>query len=316
MNLKIAIVGPGRSKQGTGPYIAKIFSQFGAHIVGVVSSSMESAEQSVDALKNEFGIQTKAFNHIEELFSEFKTDIVAISSPFNTHLEYLKACIKNSCHVFCEKPLWWPSQNYIDVNNVTKDTISLVNSFKHKKLYLQLNTQWPFTLPTYYQLHPQTHGSINEFTMWLWPQSKDKNRILDAVPHLLSMLYVLVGAGQIQNIFSNNESNNLVTSLKIEFDYLHARGDTKVCIHLDSTDSFPKPAAYAINGKRVDRCVELPRYLISLQTSEKQLPLVDPLASSIKNFIGSIHSKTALDEVALIDGMTHLAQIYRAVTTK
>ena len=78
---------------------------------------------------------------------------------------------------------------------------------------------------------------------------------------------------------------------------------------------MPKPAAYAINGKRVDRHVELANYLISLRTFDKQLPVVDPLVCSVKNFLGSIYSKSSLDETALIDGMTHLAQIYQAINS-
>ena len=102
--------------------------------------------------------------------------------------------------------------------------------------------------------------------------------------------------------------------MQIEFDYLHALGDTRVVITLSSSDVFPKPAAYAINGLRADRHVELPNYLISLRSSKDQLPVKDPLVCSIKNFISTIHSKTSSDEVALIDGMTHLAQIYQTVT--
>ena len=91
-------------------------------------------------------------------------------------------------------------------------------------------------------------------------------------------------------------------------------GDTRVSISLVASDTFPKPAAYAVNGLRVDRHVELPDYLISLRTTDNQLPVVDPLECSIKNFISTIHSKASSDEVAIIDGMTHLAQIYQEVT--
>ena len=316
MSLKVAIVGPGRSNQGTGPYIAKTFHQLGTQIVGLVSSNIESANKSVDNLTNEFGITTKAFSNLENLFSEVETDIVVISCPIDSHLPYIKLAIENNSHIFCEKPLWWPSNTAtgsVDINAITNETATLINLCIKKHLTLQLNTQWPFTLPTYYRLYPQTKKPIKEFSMWLCPQSKTDQRILDSVPHLLSMLYVLAGAGMIENIESNNDSNN---TLSIEFDYMHAQGDTKVTIYLISSDEIPKPAAYAINQNRADRHVELPNYLISLRTAGKQLPLVDPLVCSIKNFIGSIHSKSAPDEVGLIDGMRQLAQIYHAVTTK
>ena len=319
MSLRVAIVGPGRSNQGTGPYIAKNFHELGAQIVGLVSSNIESAYLSSDNLKNEYGIQAKAFDNIEELFTKHETDIVAICSPFITHLDYLKVAIENGCHIFCEKPLWWPKKKILNdeyIHKITKETISLVDLCKKKQVNLQLNTQWPFTLPAYYQLYPNFRDPITEFAMWLCPESKDENRILDSVPHLLSMLYALIGAGQIQNINFNNDSNSSINELTINFDYIHAQGDTKVDINLSAKDEFPKPAAYAINQNRADRHVELPNYLISLRSSETHLPLVDPLICSIKNFIGSIHSNIALDDVSLIDGMAHLAQIYQAVTAK
>ncbi len=138
--------------------------------------------------------------------------------------------------------------------------------------------------------------------------------IVDAVPHLLSMLFSIVGNGKINNIESNYIAANLDQDLLIKFDYLHAFGDTRVSISLTSSNTSPKPAAYAINDLRADRHVELPHYLISLRSVEHQLPVEDPLVCSIKNFISTIHSKATSDEVTLIDGMTQLAQIYQAAT--
>jgi len=221
--------------------------------------------------------------------------------------------------VFCEKPLWWSSAEVIsesDVRKITNETTELVNLCSANKVILQLNTQWPYTLPTFYQLYPQlkSQQTIESFSMWLSPQNQGSAMIVDAVSHLLSMLYSLVGNGKINNFESDFHAANDDQDLQIEFDYLHAFGDTRVSISLTSSNTFPKPAAYAINGLRVDRHVELPNYLISLRTAEHQLPVEDPLVCSIKNFISTIHSKASPDEVALIDGMAHLAQIYRAVT--
>jgi len=198
---------------------------------------------------------------------------------------------------------------------LVQDTIDLVNTCYTNRTLLQLNTQWPYTLPTYYELYPQIKNqSIQSFSMWLSPQSQGSDMIIDTVSHLLSMLYTLLGAGKINNIESNFHNIESDEDLLIKFDFLHAFGDTRVSISLTSSNTFPKPAAYAINDLRADRHVELPNYLISLRSSEHQLPVEDPLVSSIKNFISTIHSKASSDEVSLIDGMAHLTQIYQAVT--
>lgn len=323
MSFNVAIVGPGRSKQGTGPFIARTFKQLGCNVEAVVSSSLASANNASQLLQNEYAIDCKAYESLPALLTNHSIDVVAISSPASSHHQHLQTAIHAGCHVFCEKPLWWAESDIVtakDVHTITKQTTDLVKLCHTNNVLLQLNTQWPYTLASYYELYPQLKNqpTIESFSMWLSPQSQGGTMIIDTVSHLLSMLYSLVGAGKINNIESNYAASNSVSGgeqdLQIEFDYLHAFGDTQVSITLTSSDTFPKPAAYAINGLRVDRHVELPNYLISLRSAEKKVPIEDPLVSSIKNFISTVHSKASSDEVALIDGMTHLVQIYQAVT--
>lgn len=319
MTFKVAIIGPGRSKQGTGPFIARTFDKLGCNVCAVVSSSLSSANTAVDALKKDFDISCKAYDDFDLLLKDHAIDIVAISSPVTNHYDYLQAAIKAEKHIFCEKPLWWPSNNITSeqaVDDITSKTIAMANECNTKRLVLQLNTQWPYTLPAFYELHPQLklENTIDTFSMWLAPQSEGETMLVDTISHPLSMLYTLVGAGKVNNIQSNFHQLQAGHDLQIGFEYLHARGDTRVSISLSPSETFPKPAAYAINGLRVDRHVELPNYLISLHSSDMKMPVVDPLESSIKNFISSIHSKATSDEVALIDGVTHLAEIYLAVT--
>ena len=319
MPLKVAVVGPGRSKQGTGPYISKLFKQLGCDIQAIVSSSLESAEKAASQMHTEHSINSKAYSSLDELLNHHTIDIVVISSPASSHLQYLQTAIEGNCHIFCEKPLWWAEKEIAtptDIENITSTAINLVRSCNAKQILLQLNTQWPYTLPNYFELYPQCidKSKIDTFEMWLSPQSSGRAMIVDTVSHVLSMLYTLCSAGKINDIESNYQPTKDNQNLLIKFNYLHAFGDTRVSITLTSSDQFPKPAAYAINGLRVDRHVRLPNYLISLESTEKQIPIVDPLESSIKNFISSIYSKTTSDEVALIDGITQLAEIYLAVT--
>ena len=315
MPFKIAVVGPARSRQGTGPYVARAFHQLGCDIRAVVSSSLSSAERAATHLGKEHGIRCRAFAGMEEALEAVPVDIVAICSPPSTHYRYLEAAVSAGCHIFCEKPLWWPGQEMQTpegAQRLTHDTLRLVERARENNTALQLNTQWVFTLPGFYSLHPQ-QSPIETFSMWLSPQSTGKDMIIDAAPHALSMLYALFGAGRIEKIRYDSPGNDPDKDLRIVFDYLHATGDCTVTLDLNSTDVVPKPAAYAINQQRVDRHVELPDYLISLRSSDKQVPIVDPLMCSVKNFLGSIHSGCGVDETALIDGMEHLLQIYQAV---
>jgi len=107
MTFNVAIIGPGRSKQGTGPFIAKTFKQLGCNVQAVVSSSLESAEKAATHLKTEYAISCQAYKSLEEALEHHSIDIVAISSPPESHLHYLKIATQAGCHIFCEKPLFW-----------------------------------------------------------------------------------------------------------------------------------------------------------------------------------------------------------------
>ena len=320
MSLNAAIIGPGRSNQGTGPYIAKTFHELGVTIRGVVSSSLESATTGAKDLLKNHAINCPAYSSLHELLKNNPVDIIAICSPSLAHRQYLQLGIQAGCHIFCEKPLWWPASDVAtewDVRQITAQTTKFVTLCKNKNLVLQLNTQWPFTLPAYYEIFPPTEKAwptIETFSMWLTPQNTNKEMIVDAAPHLLSMLYAMVGAGRIEKIETTcKKDDGAYRSMEIEFNYLHASGETRVSLALAPSDVMPKPAAYAINNQPVNRHVEISNYLISLQTSAVQNPIADPLVCSIKNFLSAIHTKSSPDEVALIDGMTHLAQIYRTI---
>ena len=292
MTFNVAIIGPGRSKQGTGPFIARTFKELGHNVQALVSSSLDSATKAAERLKSEYAIDCHAYKSLEELLVNHSIDVVAISSPADSHHQHLKTAIEAGCHVFCEKPLWWLNKNVVsesDVRSITNEATELVNLCHINKVILQLNTQWPYTLASYYELYPQVKNqhAIESFAMWLSPQSQGSTMIVDTGSHLLSMLYSIVGAGKISNIESNLPKASNKQDLLIEFDYLHAQGDTRVAMTLTSSDTFPKPAAYAINGLRVDRHVELPNYLISLRSPDDQLAIEDPLVCSIKNFIST-----------------------------
>ncbi len=174
MTFNVAIVGPGRSKQGTGPFIARTFKQLGCDVQAIVSSSLDSGHQAADVLKNEYAINCTAYENLEALLKTHSIDIVVISSPANTHLQHLITAVQAGCHVFCEKPLWWSNLDFTsesDIRKITSEAKEVVNLCRTNKVLLQLNTQWPYTLPTYYELYPQLKSpqAIESFSMWLSP---------------------------------------------------------------------------------------------------------------------------------------------------
>ena len=47
----------------------------------------------------------KVYKNIQDLFEDDDVDIVYISTPHNTHIQYLREALKHGKHVLCEKSI-------------------------------------------------------------------------------------------------------------------------------------------------------------------------------------------------------------------
>lgn len=47
----------------------------------------------------------KVYDSIDEVFEDEKVDIIYISTPHNTHIQYLRKALKAKKHVLCEKSI-------------------------------------------------------------------------------------------------------------------------------------------------------------------------------------------------------------------
>lgn len=309
MSYKIGIVGAARRHQGTGPYIAQIFNQLGHNVAGIVGSSRESAEKTSADLKQQYDITAQAYTRLETLLSKHDIDALVISSPPATHLGYLEEALSKKIHVFCEKPLWWPdnSDKTQELQAYLTKIQNCLNYAAENQCLLHLNTQWPYTLTDFYRLYPDILPSeITHFSMNLCPQSDGVSMLVDAASHGLSMLYALVGQGELSNIvFTHSSSHHLSAS----FDYRHQAGQIKVTLGFTRSQAVPKPASYTINHCKVDRIVSLPDYQIKLQSSERCEAIKDPLMASIQDFIASVQAGLQTDTMMLMSGARHLHQL-------
>ncbi len=313
MPYKIGIIGAARRHQGTGPFIARSFSQLGHTISGILGTSSASVNEATTHLSNQYGISTRGYTNIEELFDQQQLDIVVISSPPDSHLEYLETSIKHRCHVFCEKPFWWPNREIADIDQSTYEDkinqILLLADNNHS--YIHINTQWPYTLRDFSCLHPiaMNSGHINQFKMNLSPQSQGSTMLIDAASHGLSMLYALTGIGEICNIDIEHELNDVQNQTRIRFDYMHKNGITESELGFLESQTTPKPASYQINGHTVNRIVSLPEYQIQLQSEHQTINIQDPLDASIQDFLACIDAGLNSDNAAILHGARHLFQL-------
>ncbi|MDW3095571.1 MAG: Gfo/Idh/MocA family oxidoreductase [Gammaproteobacteria bacterium] len=307
MPYKIGIVGAARRQQGTGPYIARTFANLGHEICAIVGTSENSSTEAVAYLSSQYGINALGYTSASKMIEQHSLDILVIASPPATHLSYLELGAEKKLHIFCEKPFWWPENEKLDLPNYQKKLEKVIELSKANQRLIHLNTQWPYTLKDFVRLHPYAiiHNEIKQFAMHLSPQSKGVKMLVDAASHGLSMLYQLVGAGNLNDIKVEHSPN----SVSINFDYDHQRGRTKTKLKFNQSNETPKPASYQINGHEVKRTVSLPEYQIQLQSDQQTISITDPLDASIRDFLASIDAELLSDEDALMLGARHLYQL-------
>jgi|TARA_B110000238_G_C16136363_1_gene443912 hypothetical protein len=307
MSYKIGIIGAARRHQGTGPYIARTFANIGHEISGIVGTSERSINQTLTDLSNHYGIDTQGYSNFNQLIESHTLDIIVIASPPGSHLDYLKLAAENNLHIFCEKPFWWPENNAFTLTGYEQTLQAVIDKSKAKQRYIHLNTQWLYTLKDFSRLHPSAifNNEIKQFAMHLSPQSEGISMLIDAASHGLSLLYQLVGRGNLNQIELEKTSNGAL----IHFDYEHQQGITKSTLGFIQSNETPKPASYQINGHTVNRTVSLPEYQIQLQSDQQTIAIQDPLDTSIRDFLASIEAGLEPDEDALILGARHLYQL-------
>lgn len=311
MSYKIGIVGAARRHQGTGPFVARTFAQLGNTISGVIGTSQASLNETVTSLRTQHGIHTNGYRSLAELLNDQTIDILAICSPADTHLQYLQQGLANRLHLFCEKPLWWPSNRSAEFgrDQYEHKIHQLIETAKQNKRIIHINTQWPYTLRDFYRLHAADLTmpfKVDQFAMHLCPQNHGTQMLVDAASHGLSALYQLVGYGTLSDIVIEKPSGPEFENAAISFKYLHAEGTTQVLFGLTNSQELPKPASYQINGLSVNRNVTLPDYQIQLQSDRSTMNILDPLETSIRDFIAGIEAETECDDTALMLGAQHL----------
>ena len=314
----VAVVGARRKRQGTGEYVAREFARCGCDVRAIVGTSQSTIELARAGLRERYGIECAGYTSLVELLEAEKVDVVAICSPPHAHLSQLELAAQVGCHVFSEKPLWWSDELVSAADEAQARTERLLESFIRHDRYLALNTQWPFTLDAFRRLHP---GALiagrppERFSMWLSPTSGGRQMLVDSAPHLLSMLYALAGPGEIGRIradYGGLPLDDERSTMRLSFIYRHARGVTEVQFGLSRCAEAPRPAGYSVNGFDAQRHIELPGYLLSFSANGDSVPVPDPLAAAVADFVASVGSGRRPDRTQIVDGMMQLQQLVAA----
>ena len=80
--------------------LAQALSKEGRTLYSVANRTHEKAQ----AFAQKYGI-SKVYDNIDDVFYDPDVDIVYISTPHNTHINYLRKALSNGKHVLCEKSI-------------------------------------------------------------------------------------------------------------------------------------------------------------------------------------------------------------------
>jgi predicted dehydrogenase len=313
--LRVAVVGARRERQGTGEFIARSFAQHGCSVEAIAGTSEASAEKARGALRDRYAIDCRAYVSLDELLRKEKPDVVAVASPAEFHRAALEAALRAGCHVFCEKPLFWSdAYDGDDSEELVRDDAGRLHELAHGRgRLLFLNTQWPETLDAFRELHPDALDQpLRSLDMWMSPLSEGTTMVVDSAPHVLSLVHALAGEGDVEP--GRFDASRWPHGLDLEFDFRHAKGVARVGLHLRQCPEPPRPAAYAVNGRRADRVVELPSYRQSFESTGRRVELADPLERRVKRFIDAVGRGEPTDRYAIVEAMAQLARLVSVVS--
>ena len=303
--MKTAIIGAGRNNSGIGQYIGKYFQKNGAPVISVLGTTEKTA-CGASSILTQYGIDAAYYTDFNSMIKRERPDAVVIACPARTHYEYLINCVKEGVHVFCEKPFVWQNKSDIDITRLLENIFETAES---NNLKIAMNSQWPFSLPYYEQLCGPVHSQkVDTFFIRLSPVVSGKEMILESVPHALSILYTVLGDGQIGNLSIQAYKEKIITT----FHYIFTAGYCEVMIELVRTILPPRSFSYGFNGKIIHRVLDLDTYDISFKYSDEILRIRDPLELSVQDFISAVREKREplIGKAHIMSNMALLKKIY------
>ncbi|MBD2896932.1 Inositol 2-dehydrogenase/D-chiro-inositol 3-dehydrogenase [Actinomadura sp. RB99] len=297
MTVRVGLIGARRTHDGTGPFIAAHLTRAEARIAAVATSSPRSALAAAAELAGQ-GVVCEPWPSAERLLAEAAIDAVAICSPLDTHLHYLRLALERGLHVLCEKPLfsWHGPEDLEEVQ-------SLITAYAERELTVHVNAQWPYTLEDFRHLLGLEHlPEVRELRMELAPSRPGARMLPEALPHVLSLLTALCPAvTRVSQVTYECVGDALTIGFAASGTGASTYGPIDVTCALRPCPRQPRPAAYEINGMRAERVVDMAHgYQMFFRSHGRHRKLADPLGASVDDFLAKIAGKKSVGYQTII----------------
>jgi len=303
--MKTAIIGAARTRNGIGEYIGKYAHQNGARVIAVQGTTAQTARDAAQALRR-YGIAARAYSDFTTLAARETPEAVIIASPARTHYTYIIQAIERGQHIFCEKPFVWDVHS--PIQEVLEDIFSQADS---AGIVVAMNSQWPFSLRSYEKLcGPIEKRAAHSFFISLSPLCSGRQMIVEAVPHALSILYHIYGAGIIEGLAVESRKKKMA----LRFQYVADDTACNVLINLEQNKRQPRGFSFGFNENIVRREIDMETYRISFAHKNDTLIVPDPLELSVKDFLAAVREQREplIGKQHILSTMRLLKQIYDA----
>ncbi|KIR03837.1 hypothetical protein P261_02652 [Lachnospiraceae bacterium TWA4] len=143
--------------------LASALQAQGSNLYSVANRTYEKAITFAD----KYGIE-KVYKSIDEVFTDENVDIIYISTPHNTHMEYLRKALTAGKHVLCEKAITLNSdelEEAIELSKKNHVVLAEAMTIYHMPIYNQLEKRIKSGEFGPLQLVQMNFGSYKEYDM-------------------------------------------------------------------------------------------------------------------------------------------------------
>ena len=288
---RVGIVGGRRVRQGLGPVVARDLVAAGAEVPCFLVTSEGSIAPALAQIERFANVSPRGHADVDRMLDEHALDAIAILSPAETHEAHLWRAMQRGLAVLCEKPFVWGTPS------LAATASKIAAAFADRDLLLYENCQWPCALPGFERLHPGALAAPpRRFAMELQPASRGLGALGDSLPHPLSLLQVLVpGDAPAIEAFRAESHPGPEPRLTLQFRYRSGGRSCDVEVVLWYSDALPRRAALEIDGRPAARVVAPETYQLSFRSSDRTVPIDDPLTILVADFVARLRAPDAAD---------------------
>ncbi|MHC5066172.1 MAG: Gfo/Idh/MocA family oxidoreductase [Planctomycetota bacterium] len=286
MSARAGLLGPGRRRNGLGPFLARWCEAANLPVAAAAGRSLERSQADCAQLATDLGHPVQAYGDLESMLSAAGLDALIIASPVESHRRALELALAAGLHVLCEKPL---------VTEAESDAVpALVEGFQQAGLVFMENCPWPEVLPALDELYPDRPEALARLVeMRLSPSGSGRPMVEDSLSHFISLLQGLLPvdaetrAADIGWSSQDPDCEDLELSFQLHgnFPSVQARFIMARCAEQ------PRPAWLAVDGCRMDRRIQMTDYRISFVAEDREAVVSDPVGRLVYGFANLIRNQ-------------------------